>query len=172
MKHHAGLPARRQPSAMKRLYILFILIFLTATVVFAGQRQPVRPTMKDKCSVCGMFVAKYSDFVAEILFKNGSYAVFDGAKDMFKYFFNIKKYNPMMDKENIEAIYVTDYYSLNLIDGQKAYYVLGSNIYGPMGKELIPFEKESDATVFMKDHQGKSILRFHEVKYDIVKNLD
>ncbi len=119
-----------------------------------------------------MFVAKYSDFVAEILFKNGSYAVFDGAKDMFKYFFNIKKYNPMMDKENIEAIYVTDYYSLNLIDGLKAYYVLGSNIYSPMGNELIPFEKESDATVFMKDHQGKSILRFHEIKYDIVKNLD
>jgi nitrous oxide reductase accessory protein NosL len=128
--------------------------------------------MKDKCPICGMFVAKYPDFLAEILFKNGSYAVFDGVKDMFKYYFNIKKYNPPQDKENIEAIYVTDYYSLNLIDGLRAYYVLGSNVYGPMGNELIPFAKESDAKEFMKDHQGKSIVTFQDVKYEMVKALD
>jgi nitrous oxide reductase accessory protein NosL len=34
-----------------------------------------------------------------------------------------------------------------------AYYVLGSDIYGPMGRELIPFEKEADAKEFIKDHQ-------------------
>lgn len=157
---------------MKRLNVLIIIIVLALPMVSAGQRQPVRPTMKDKCPVCGMFVAKYQDFLAEILFKNGSYAVFDGVKDMFKYYFNIKRYNPPQDKENIEAIYVTDYYSLNPIDGLRAYYVLGSNIYGPMGNELIPFGKESDAREFMKDHQGKSIMRFTDVKYETVKALD
>jgi len=119
-----------------------------------------------------MFVGKYPDFIAEIIFKNGSYAIFDGAKDMFKYYFNIKKYNPMQNKENISAIYVADYYSLNLIDGLRAYYVMGSNIFGPMGHELIPFGKESDAKEFMRDHQGKYILRFHDVKYETVKALD
>jgi nitrous oxide reductase accessory protein NosL len=67
---------------------------------------------------------------------------------------------------------VTDYYSLNLIDGLRAYYVLGSNVYGPMGHELIPFAKESDAKEFMKDHQGKSIVTFQDVKYEMVKALD
>ena len=157
---------------MKRLIILIIIMFLAFPIASIGQRQPVRPTMKDKCPVCGMFVAKYPDFVAEVLFKNGSYAVFDGAKDMFKYYLNIKKYNPPQDKENIEAIYVTDYYSLNLIDGLRAYYVLGSNIYGPMGNELIPFAKESDAREFMKDHRGKSMLKFTDVTYETVKALD
>lgn len=157
---------------MKRLITLIIIVILAFPIASSGQRQPVRPTMKDKCPVCGMFVAKYPDFLAEILFKNGSYAVFDGAKDMFKYYLNIKKYNPPQDKENIEAIYVTDYYSLNPIDGLRAYYVLGSNIYGPMGNELIPFAKESDAREFMKDHQGKSIMRFQDVKYETVKALD
>jgi len=147
-------------------------MILVTPMVAAGQKQPVRPAIKDKCPVCGMFVAKYRDFVAEILFKNGSYAVFDGAKDMFKYYFNIKRYNPAQGKENIEAIYVTDYYSLNLVDGLRAYYVLGSDIYGPMGNELISFGKESDAREFMKDHRGKSMVRFQDVNNETVKALD
>ena len=157
---------------MKRLIILIIIIVLALPMVSAGQRPAVRPTMKDKCPVCGMFVAKYPDFVAEVLFKNGSYAVFDGTKDMFKYYFNMKKYNPARGQNDVEAVYVTDYYSLNLIDGLRAYYVLGSNVYGPMGNELIPFAKESDAKEFMKDHQGKSIVTFQDVKYETVKALD
>jgi len=157
---------------MKRLIILIIIVILAFPIASIGQRQPVRPTMKDKCPVCGMFVAKYPDFVAEVLFKNGSYAVFDGTKDMFKYYFNMKKYNPARGQNDVEAVYVTDYYSLNLIDGLRAYYVLGSNVYGPMGHELIPFAKESDAKEFMKDHQGKSIVTFQDVKYEMVKALE
>jgi nitrous oxide reductase accessory protein NosL len=157
---------------MKRIITLIIIAILAFPIASIGQRQAVRPTMKDKCPVCGMFVAKYPDFVAEVLFKNGSYAVFDGAKDMFKYYFNMKKYNHARTQKDIEAVYVTDYYSLNLIDGLRAYYVLGSNVYGPMGKELIPFANESDAKEFMKDHQGKSIVRFQDVKYETVKALD
>jgi nitrous oxide reductase accessory protein NosL len=157
---------------MKRLIMLIIIMILAFPMVSVGQRQAVRPTMKDKCPVCGMFVAKYPDFVAEVLFKNGSYAVFDGAKDMFKYYFNMKKYNHARTQNDVEAVYVTDYYSVNLIDGLRAYYVLGSNVYGPMGNELIPFAKESDAKEFMKDHQGKSIVTFQDVKYEMVKALD
>jgi nitrous oxide reductase accessory protein NosL len=157
---------------MKRIIILTIIMILAFPITSVGQRHAIRPTMKDKCPVCGMFVAKYPDFVAEILFKDGSYAVFDGAKDMFKYYFNMKKYNHARNQQDVEAVYVTDYYSLNLIDGLGAYYVLGSNVYGPMGKELIPFAKESDAKEFMKDHQGKSMVRFQDVKYDTVKALD
>jgi copper chaperone NosL len=119
-----------------------------------------------------MFVAKYPDFLAEILFKDGSYAVFDGTKDMFKYYFQLGKYNPAKKVEDIDCIYVTDYYNLTLIDGHKAHYVTGSDIYGPMGRELVPFEKESDAAEFMQDHRGKSVLRFEKITHDLVKGLE
>ena len=33
---------------------------------------------------------------------------------------------------------------------QKAFYVIGSNVYGPMGEELIPFKNEDEAKKFMK----------------------
>jgi nitrous oxide reductase accessory protein NosL len=61
---------------------------------------------------------------------------------------------------------------LTLIDGWKALYVMGSNIYGPMGKELIPFEREEEAKEFMVDHVGKSLLKFGEVTPDLLKGLD
>jgi nitrous oxide reductase accessory protein NosL len=155
---------------------LFLTLSLTLTLWFSlshgGDRKPIKPTAKDKCPVCGMFVAKYPDFLAEILFKDGSYAIFDGTKDMFKYYFNLKKYNPKKRLEDIDSVYVTDYYSLALIDGYQAFYVMGSAVYGPMGKELIPLEKEDDAKEFMKDHKGQSILKFQDITYEIIKDLD
>ena len=60
-----------------------------------------------------MFVAKYPDFLAEIVFKDGSYAVFDGPKDMFKYYMNLPVYNASKKQDDIEAVYVTDYYPLS-----------------------------------------------------------
>lgn len=119
-----------------------------------------------------MFVAKYPDFLCQIIFKDGSYALFDGAKDMFKYYFDLKKYNASKEVSDIAAVYVTDYYSMNPIDGRTAYYVLGSNVFGPMGNELIPFEKEGDAEQFLADHAGKTIVRFKDVTPDSLKGLD
>ncbi|MGZ3604531.1 MAG: nitrous oxide reductase accessory protein NosL [Thermodesulfobacteriota bacterium] len=153
---------------------LFLTLSLTLTLSLShgGERRPVKPTSKDKCPVCGMFVAKYPDFLAEIVFKDGSYAVFDGTKDMFKYHFDLKKYNPEKRLEDIDSVYVTDYYDLALIDGYQAFYVMGSDVYGPMGRELIPLQKEADAREFMRDHKGQSILKFKDITYEMVKSLD
>lgn len=151
---------------------IIMLVMLFAVLSYAGERKPVKPSHKDKCPVCGMFVYKYPDWVAQIIFKDGSYAMFDGVKDMFKYYFDIKKYNPAKKIPDIDSIYVTDYYTLTLMEGRLAYYVVGSDIYGPMGRELIPFEKESDAREFLKDHKGKQILKFSEITPKIIKGLD
>ena len=122
--------------------------------------------------VCGVFVAKYPDFLAQVIFRDDSYALFDGAKGMFKYYFNLKKYNPSKELSDIAVIYVTDYYSMKPTDGRKAYYVVDSNVFGPMGKELIPFEEEPEAKEFLVDHAGKKLIRFDEVTPDLIKGLD
>ena len=73
---------------------------------------------------------------------------------------------------DIAALYVTDYYSLTLVEGKAAWYVVGSDVLGPMGRELIPLAVEKDARQFMIDHKGKRLLRFGEVTADVVKGLD
>ena len=126
----------------------------------------------DKCPVCGMFVYKYPDWTAEIIFEDGAVFFFDGAKDFFKFYFNLKKYHPQKTHTDISAIYVTEYYDVKLINAQDAFYVIGSDIYGPMGRELIPFESETDAREFMKDHKGKRVLKFKNVKPSVINKLD
>ena len=157
---------------VRLLAIILVIVFLWTPVLWSGEKAPVKPSPKDKCPVCGMFVYKYPDFLTQIIFKDGSVAFFDGAKDMFKYYLDMQKYNPKQKQTDIAAVYVTDYYSLSLIDGTKAAYVAGSDVFGPMGRELIPFEKDLEAKGFLKDHRGKSLLRFQDVTHSVVKGLD
>ena len=152
--------------------ILLIILLLVLSLVWAGEKKLVKPSPRDKCPVCGMFVAKYPDFVALIVFKDGTNAFFDGVKDMMKCYFNLKKYQPSKKPEDIESAYVTDYYSLEWVRGLDAFYVLGSDVYGPMGRELIPLRTEADAKEFMKDHKGKSILRFKDITPETIRGLD
>jgi copper chaperone NosL len=149
-----------------------IIVVLLGTSVYAGEKKPVKPTNADKCGVCGMFVAMHADFLAQIVYKDGSYAVFDGAKDMFKYYFNLAKFAQGKKASDIDSLYVTDYYSLKPIDAIIAVYVLGSDVFGPMGRELIPFEKLADAEEFKKDHKGTSIVKFRDITIMTLKVLD
>ncbi|WP_239026899.1 nitrous oxide reductase accessory protein NosL [Geomonas oryzisoli] len=119
-----------------------------------------------------MFVAKFPDFAAEIQFKDGAAVHFDGAKDMFKYYLNLSRYAPGRKTADIAAVFVTDYYDLTKVDGLSACYVTGSDVYGPMGRELIPFRSESKARDFRKDHRGNSVLRFRGVTPVLLDRLD
>ena len=152
--------------------LLVVLLLLTVSASLAEEVKPATPAAGDKCPVCGMFVAKYPDFLAEIVFKDGSHAFFDGVKDMMKYYFDLPKYNPAKKTADIAAIFVNDYYNLTPTDGLKAYYVYGSNVYGPMGRELVPFKEEAEAKEFMKDHAGKSIYKFNDINPHLIKTLD
>jgi copper chaperone NosL len=152
--------------------LLTVSALLLISPVGAADRGTPKPTAKDKCPVCGMLVAKYTDWMSVVVFKDGSRAFFDGPKDMFKYLLEMKRYNPSKKTEDIDFIAVTDYYLVSPIDARKAWYVLGSDVFGPMGKELVPLGKESDAKEFMKDHKGQRILRFSEVTAEVMKTLD
>lgn len=155
---------------IRSLVPIICLIVLAASPA-AAEKKPVKPTENDKCPVCGMFVSQYPDMLAEIIFRDGTYAAFDGPKDMFRYYLNMKKYNPSKTIGDIDSIYVHEYYSLTFIDGRKAYYVVGSDVYGPMGRELISFLKEEDAAAFTKDHRGR-ILKFQDVTEAVLKTLE
>ena len=142
------------------------LLILLLTVQFTGvafTEGPVTPTEKDKCPVCGMAVSPYQKWIAEILFKDGSYVVFDGPKDMLKYYFNISKYSKQRRTGDISEIYVTEYYTTRMMKAEDLYFIVGSDVKGPMGKEIVPVKGEAEAKTFMKDHNGKKILRFIEI---------
>jgi nitrous oxide reductase accessory protein NosL len=131
----------------------------------------------EKCPVCGMFTYKYPRWAAQIFYEDGENKIhysFDGVKDLMKFYFNSQKWGkyPIAKQKNIVKILVTDYYSQKGIDGRKAFYVIRSDIYGPMGNELIPFELEGDAQTFKNDHYGKRVIKFSDILEKEVYRLD
>ena len=121
-----------------------------------------------KCPVCGMIVSKYPKWAAHMVVDGKDY-YFDGVKDMLKFYFYDEDFKYNRDK--ITKVEVRDYYSLNSIDARYAYFVVGSNIYGPMGKELIPFKSKKEAESFIADHKGK-IINFSQATLKMVIDLD
>lgn len=159
---------------MQRLVTLLIGLWLAvgATLAAAQVSPAPKPGPKDLCPVCGMLVSKYPHWVATIVYKDGHAHHFDGAKDMFKFWFDPPKYAAGHSREQIARIVVTDYYNLQPNDAKVAYYVIGSDVLGPMGHEFVPLATQADAQEFMKEHKGKRILRFGEVGKDLPAKLD
>lgn len=147
---------------------LFLLIASSGPAL-AG---PLAPKEGEKCAVCGMFVHKYPDWVAQILFEDGTRLFFDGAKDMFTFVLRMEKYRPGKNTGDIAEMYVTDYYDLSPIDARKAHYVIGSDVLGPMGRELVPFGDRAAALEFLKDHKGDRALTFGDVTAETLKELN
>jgi nitrous oxide reductase accessory protein NosL len=110
--------------------------------------------------------------MTRIDFRDGSHAWFDGVKDAMKYYFDPGKYDPSRKKDDIKSLNVTEYYGLTVIDGATAWYVSGSDVLGPMGRELIPLRSEAEALDFMRDHKGKRVIRFDEITPTTVKGVD
>jgi nitrous oxide reductase accessory protein NosL len=154
---------------------LVILSFLTLWAVCSAAQEGVvvpKPGAKDLCPVCGMLVSKYPNWVAVVRYRDGHAHFFDGPKDMFKYLHDYAQYAPGHRKQDIAGMHVTEFYSLGKMDARKAFYVIGSDVLGPMGNELVPLETRADAEEFLKDHKGKQILAFEQVTEDVVERVD
>jgi len=123
-----------------------------------------------RCPVCGMFVAKYEVWVTRLQVGNDKFLDFDGVKDLMAYYFDPTAYGGKAEEKN-GKIWVKDYYSLKWLDGRQASYVVGSDVHGPMGHELIPFSTRAGAESFMADHHGKQILTFAEITPELVEDL-
>ena len=158
-------------SVLRLALALFLLSSPLAPT--AGEAPPVPhlPGDDDRCPVCGMMVAPYPAWIAQILFVDGSSAFFDGSKDLFKYIVDRSRFAGERSDLEIAAIFVTSYYDLEMISAEGAFFVIGSDTYGPMGPELIPHATLEAAEEFLRDHRGNRIIRFDDVDSDLLKSL-
>lgn len=157
---------RRRTAGLRSMLAVVVLVVFPGRLVpaaWAADQTSIAPGPADKCAVCGMPVASFPSWATAVVFKDGSRAFFDGPKDMFRYLFDLKKYNPSKQNADVAAVRVTDYYGVTFVDGKTAWYVEGSDVKGPMGDELVPFGKETDARAFLKDHKGKNVIPFASV---------
>lgn len=147
--------------------LVFICILTCPVMLIAHPQETIDP--KSRCAVCGMMVAKYPQWVTQLKTPS-EVLLFDGVKDMMAYYLEPEMYGGKQG-ESLSDVYVKDYYSQQWIDALTAFYVVGSDVLGPMGHEFIPFESENGAENFLKDHKGTSILPFSEISLMMVKKM-
>ncbi len=148
---------------MKRLTSIFL-----GCLALAAQA----PGPRDKCPVCGMFVAKFPQWVAVVTFKDGARSFTDGPKDALRLLADLKRLGGGRTPDQVSSCLVKDYYSLRPVEAREAFYVVGSDVTGPMGRELVPFATRADAEAFTREHHGQGILRYADLTPARLKALD
>lgn len=161
----------RPSTPLTRTPALVVVVTLVAATLLAHIPKPAIPGPHDRCVVCGMLVAPYPEWTAQVAFEDGTSAFFDGVKDLFKYLLARDRYLPEKRHLAISQIYVTSYYEVRHIPAREAVFVAGSNVLGPMGPELIPHTSVAEAEEFMGDHGGRTAYRFDEVTMDVIQDL-
>ena len=158
----------RKKNIRKYALILCVLSFLLpAEPLLAQPAKEVAP--QERCPVCGMFVAKYPNWLTQVRLSNGTVKFFDGVKDMMAFILTPASFG--VAGQAAKEIWVKDYYTLAWLDGRSAWYVIGSDVYGPMGHEFIPFGSAAAAENFRKDHKGTKVIRFDEITEPLVQSM-
>ena len=122
------------------------------------------------CGKCGMYPAKYPRWQSQIIFKDGSMTPFDGCKCMFNFMFAMDQYDKAHSMDDVAAILVKDFNTGEWMNGADAYFIVGSNMMGPMGKELIPFTDKAAAMKFHQE-QGGNMTVYSEITPEVLKSL-
>lgn len=173
----------RLNAAFSRMAAMFMAAVITLFPLSSQAEQLLqlpdgsKADLSKKCPVCGMVIGgkdgqgatvtfkdgRVSGFhgVAAAVFKDGHSVGFDGARCLFIYNSFPQKYE--VNLADIAHQYVTDYVSKKMIALSKAFLVLGSEVKGPMGYELIAFNSMAEASKFASENDGKWIVRLHEV---------
>ena len=147
--------------------LLAVLVGCAGNVLGAPENKVDSAT---RCAVCGMFVAKYDNWISQIRLADDSVLFFDGVKDMMVFYLNPKQYGQAA-RSDLKELWVRDYYSLQWLDARKAYYVIGSDVYGPMGKEFVPFASKDAAENFLSDHKGEKVISFTDITDQLVQSM-
>lgn len=144
-----------------------------ASAAAAGQvagQTPMEIPADVSCGKCGMFPAKYPRWQSQIVFKDGSMTPFDGCKCMFNFLLSMEKFDKIHSAEDVQVVWVKDFDGGAWINAVDAHYVVGSNMMGPMGKELIPFADSEAAMKFHQEHGG-AMMQYAEITPEVLKGL-
>jgi copper chaperone NosL len=123
------------------------------------------PTEKDACTVCGMHPASYPKHNAQIWAMDGSTLHFCSTQCIIN--FNADPLKYVKETTKTKMAWVTVFSDGMYESAFGTYYVVGSQVNGPMGKEAIPFKLKMDADEFVKANGGE-IVSFQQLTPQLI----
>ena len=128
---------------------------------------PARP--KEKCPVCGMFVARYPDWVAGVVFPDGAPASSTAPRTS-----SSSSTRASTARRQAPTSPGLRHRLLRAEAGRRARGLLRHRQRRPRphGHRAGPLRAAGDAEEFKRDHRGQRLLRFDEVTRGVLKALD
>jgi len=165
---HSVAVSDGRPGSFSRLPgVMLLFLLCCGGTALAGTAEFTPPGASDRCPVCGMFVSPYPAWFAEVVLVDQPPLYFDGPKDLFNYLLSRASYHPSPVPE-IAAVFVTEYYTQQQLPAESVSFVAGSDVLGPMGKELVPVAGEKPLQTFLQDHGGDRVMRYVDQQLKVV----
>lgn len=124
-----------------------------------------------RCAVCGMYPARFPQWAAQLLLRDGSARWFDSPLEFFVFQRDLAQRGKGVTADDIVAGYVTDRDKGGWVEATAAFYVRGSDVRGPMGNDALPaFASRVAAAAFVTAHGGE-VLGFAQVTPEVLDAL-
>jgi copper chaperone NosL len=151
---------------------IFYLVFIFAISFFSCQSKQEKKqeasnkiTANTRCQTCGMPSQEYPKWQVKHL-KNQVESYFCSPRCMF-----VAATKTPTNISLQDTIWAVDYYEQKKIDALQAFYVINSDITGPMGHDFVPFATQNAAQDFLQEHKGTKIVTFKDVTPDMITTL-
>jgi copper chaperone NosL len=119
-----------------------------------------------RCAHCGMRVDPASSWRAGLTAADGTELAFDAPKCMLRVL-----RSGTGRGAGARDPWVIEYYSAQRRRADDLFFVLGSDVRGPMGRDLVPIDGRERADRFARDHHAERVLALAEITTDVIDAL-
>lgn len=144
----------REPASFASSRLPVISIFCIAMLLAACGRGDA-----PRCPECGMVIHGSPRWNAGLTTRDGKRRTFDTPRCMLRYARSAAG-------RGAKDAWVRDYYGQRRIPAARARFVVGSDVLGPMGPDVVPLADLPAAERFGEEHGGRAILSFDEIRPD------
>ena len=110
-----------------------------------------------RCAECGMATGRDPKWEAGVTTADGKALVFDTPRCLLRWLRS-------EGARGAAGPWVTEYYSSRKAPAAFVYYVIGSDVSGPMGREVVPVSTRPSAERFMAEHHGTAVRDFDHLE--------
>jgi nitrous oxide reductase accessory protein NosL len=135
---------------------------LALGVLAACGSESTAQTASSRCDLCGMRLDPSSGWRSGGRAQSGAEVRFDSPKCLFSYHHR---------EGGVRDPWFIEYYSQERRAGRDLFFVLGSDVQGSMGRDLVPVQGREAAERFSREHHGARVIPFDDVSAAIVEDL-
>jgi nitrous oxide reductase accessory protein NosL len=140
---------------MRRRDFILAAVALTLPVNACKKNEP-------RCRHCGMRIDRSSPWASDLIMADGATVSFDTPRCALTAW--------RTGKTLATSLRVQEYYERRWRAGDELRFILGGDVVGPMGPDLVPVDP-SRAVKFIQDHGADRALRLDEITPDVLNTM-